>query len=154
MTGSIPTLNRQHSETTSSSTMEKAKQRGKLRRNSSAEDQREPLEVILDFHEQKDIFFGQRERRTTDYDSGTEENEQQCEQTCSSTENVDEDQPSQFVATFNADEGYSEDENDETSKILSIQNDRKLSNISVLLSHDDISKTNNSVSLQHSFFLV
>ncbi|CAF1157816.1 unnamed protein product [Adineta ricciae] len=126
MTGSISRLSRQHSETATNSNMEKVQKHEKPRRSSSAEDQRGPLEVILDFHEQKEVFFAERERRTTDYDSGTEEIEQQLEQKCFSAINTDEDEPSGCVATCNADEGYSENESDEKSKLLDIKNDLNL----------------------------
>ncbi|CAF1062654.1 unnamed protein product [Adineta ricciae] len=126
MTGSIPQLSRQHSETATNSNMEKAQKHEKPRRSSSVDDHRGLLEVILDLHDQKDVFFPQRERRTTDYDSGTDEIEQQLEQTCFSAINTDEDEPSQVVTTCNADEGYSENESDEKSKILDIKNDLNL----------------------------
>jgi hypothetical protein len=127
MTGPIYQYNRQHSSTTASSNMEKTHP-SKLRRCSSADDHNSP-ELIPDDNYHKEFLYFKRERTLTDDDSGTEEIEQQLEHIFVSTLNDTEDNLVNKATGINADEGFSECENQEKSKIYCIKNDRKLSNI-------------------------
>jgi hypothetical protein len=132
MTGSIHKFSRQHSSTTSGTTMDKTHS-SKLRRSSSVDDLTS-MELIHDDNEHKEFSFVKREHTPSDDDSGTEEIEQQMEQFCLTTFNDDEDK--QSIKSFgpNPDEGFSECENQRESQLSVIKNDRKLGNIFFALS--------------------
>jgi len=126
MTGSIHQLNRQHSSTTSSSTMEKI-YRSKLRRSSSVDDLNS-IELIPDDNQHKEFPDFKREHTTSDVDSGTEEIEQQLESAFTTTFNDNEDTLSVKSVGQNFDEGFSESEREIQSQRFLIKQDRKSSN--------------------------
>jgi archaellum component FlaD/FlaE len=132
MTGSIHQLNRQHSSTTGGPTMHKTSDQ-KLRRCSSADDHNS-MELVHDVTERKEILFVKRERTASDDDSGTEEIEQQMEHIFMATVNNDEDKLSTKAVSPNFDEGFSENENQQEPQLITITNDRKLTNIVFALS--------------------
>ena len=120
MTGSIPQLHRQHSSTaTTHSTMEKTF-RPKLRRCSSADDH-SPLELCPTVNQKgKEIFSFKRASPTSEFDSGTEENEQQLEYVFLAPSSNDDEPIAQL------DEGFSECEREEDLQLKKIKYDRKL----------------------------
>jgi hypothetical protein len=150
MTGSIHQLNRQHSSTTSSSTMEKI-YRSKLRRSSSVDDLNS-IELIPDDNQHKEFPDFKREHTTSDVDSGTEEIEQQLESAFTTTFNDNEDTLSVKSIGQNFDEGFSESEREIQSQRFLIKKDRKLSNTFFLLCHPDSAKFSHDVILNAIFF--
>jgi len=132
MTGSIHQFHRQHSSTTTttgSSNMGK-NYRPKLRRYSSADDHNS-IELIVDDNQHKEFSDLKREHTTSDTDSGTEEIEQQLEQTFTATTTINDNEDNLSIKSVgpNFDEGFSECERELQPKISLINNDRKLSNI-------------------------
>ncbi|UJR13253.1 hypothetical protein I4U23_000274 [Adineta vaga] len=122
MTGSIPQLARQHSSTATNSNLEKT-QKVKVRRSSSADDSEHPLALELKKIDTNEVVYRKRESTIIDYDSGTEEIEQQLEQIYFPTIDVQEDNTFKPTTGSNADEGFSEYESEEKSKVLDIKND-------------------------------
>lgn len=132
MTGPIPQLNRQHSSTTGGSTMHKTS--GSKHRRCSSADNHNSMELVHDDTERKEILFVKRERTASDDDSGTEEIEQQMEHIFMATVNDGEDKLSTKSFSPNFDEGFSENENQQEPQLITITNDRKLTNIIFALS--------------------
>jgi len=130
MTGSIHQFSRQHSSTTGGSTMEKT-YCSKVRRSSSVDD-RTSIELIPDDNQHKELPVFKREHKTSDVDSGTEENEQQVEPGFTTTTLDDNEDTSSIKSVGqNFDEGFSECERgrETQSQPLRVTMDRKLSNI-------------------------
>jgi hypothetical protein len=124
MTGSIQQLNRQHSSTTTTTTMEKS-YRPKFRRCSSADDHG-LTESMSDINQQKDISVFKRQSITSDADSGTEEIEQQMEHVVVASYYDNDDQSSVKSFSPNYDEGFSECDREEESSVQTITEDFKL----------------------------
>ncbi|CAF0986799.1 unnamed protein product [Adineta steineri] len=121
MTGSIPAFTRQESSTKTMTTtatttvtdMEKT-QELKIHRPSSVDDSGS-CKSILDDHERK--------RKTTEYDSGTDDAEHQSEQKDVPESNVSDDQPTKQSHGQVVDEGFSECEAEEEFDVTKITAD-------------------------------